>query len=68
MIGGTKMKSALVICRGGFIGNPQQKRQGEEPLLPIIEDYSSPEKSPAGAQHGVDDNSNILLPCFINGL
>lgn len=58
------MKSALVICKGGYLGNPDQRTKGEE-ALPLPVDYSY--NSPADAQHGFDDGSSVLLPCFING-
>ena len=58
------MKSALVICRGGFIGTPKQQNEGTEVLLPT--EYSN--YTPKDAQHGHDSESNVLLPCFMNGM
>lgn len=56
------MKSALVICRGGFIGTPKQQNEGTEVLLPT--EYSN--YTPKDAQHGHDDDSNVLLPTQYN--
>jgi hypothetical protein len=58
------MKSALVICRGGYLGNPDQRIKGEE-ALPLPVDYSY--KSPADALQGIDKDDTVLLPCFLNG-